>query len=276
MVVCSETQRKVACVFVLINAQRRRSMRGKISVFVVVLLLSVFTAISQVHAGWLMKEANGDETFVSDGKMKSNWQAGGMILNGNTGTLIMYDDQKKMYTEGSVEEFCEFATSMFEKMMEQIPPEQREMMKKMMGGSGDSSPPEVVVTKQGEGKKIAGFSTDKYDVVVNGDLYEEVWIATDKGLSEDFRPLMGFIADVTACVGSIGMIGEITPEATDEYAELFKAGVMLKVTSHEEGSQDKGMDVTSLEKTDVSESVFKAPDGYRKVEFGELMNVEME
>lgn len=251
-------------------------MRGKFSVFVVVLLLAICTAISQVHAGWVMKEANGDETFVSDGKMKSGWQAGGMILNGNTGTLIMYDDQKKMYTEGPVDEFCQFATSMFEQMMENIPPEQREMMKQMMGGSGDSSPPEVVVTKKGEGEKIVGFSTDKYEVVVNGDLYEEVWIATDKGLSEDFRPLMGFIADVTACIGSIGMIGDITPEATDEYAELFKAGVMLKIISHEDGSEDKGMDVTSLEKKDVPKSVFEAPDGYRKVEYSELMNVEME
>ena len=251
-------------------------MRLIISRVAAVLILTVCAWSSSVHAGWVMTESDSAETYVSKGMLKSSWETGGMILNGHKGTLIMYDDQREIYTEGTVEEFCEFTSSVFEQMLQEIPAEQREMMKKMMGGSHDSSPPQVVINKEDTSEKVAGFATDKYMVMVNGELYEELWVTTEDDLLKDFKPLMGIIAEFMSCSKSMALMGQTPPEGTAEYIKLMKTGVILKSVSHKEDAEEDNTDVINLVKKDVPDTAFKTPDGFRKVEFGELMRMGME
>jgi hypothetical protein len=249
-------------------------MRKTPGVFAATLLAVTCAVLTPAHAGWVMTESNGNVTHVANGMMKSVWESGSVILKGTDGTIVMIDDQRRMYTASDIEEFCETAGSMFEKVMENIPPEQREMMKQMMGGESGGPPPDVVVVKEGAGGKIAGFETDKYTVSVDGDLYEEVWVATDEELLKDFGPLTRMIADFMGCSLSIAAMGGTPPEATEEYLKLMETGLMLKVERHDEDAPGTATDVTALVKADVPESTFEIPSGYRKVEYMELMGME--
>lgn len=249
-------------------------MQRKFAVFAAALLVATCAAFTPVHAGWVLTESNGNVTHISKGMMKSAYESGSVILKGTDGTLVMVNDENKKYAESTIEDFCETAGSIFEEVMQNVPPEQREMMKQMMGGKNTGSPPDVVVEKQGAGDKIAGFATDKYRVTVDGELYEDVWIATDEDLMKDFKPLTRMIADFMGCSLSIAAMGGTPPEATEEYLKLVETGVMLKVERHDKDAPGTATDVTALVKTDVPDSTFETPTGYRQVEFTELMGAQ--
>jgi hypothetical protein len=249
-------------------------MQRKTAVIGAALFVTTFAMSTPVFAGWVLTESNGNVTHISEGMMKSAYETGSVILKGKDGILIMINDQNKKYAESTIEDFCETAGSIFEEVMQNVPPEQREMMKQMMGGKNTGSAPDVVVEKQGSGDKIAGFATDKYRVTVDGELYEDVWVATDEDLLKDFKPLTRMIADFMGCSLSIAAMGGTPPEATEEYLKLVEAGVMLKVESYDSDAPGTATDVTALVKTDVPDSTFETPAGYQKVEFMELMGTQ--
>jgi hypothetical protein len=240
-----------------------RLMRG--------LILAVLVAAAPAaHAGWVITDADGQETLVSNGMMRNGWdETSGMIVNGKDNKLIMYDGKQKAYAEGTMEELCEVTSSFMEMMMKDVPAEQREMMKKMMG-HGDGTPT-VEVKSKGGGEKIAGFATERYEVLVDGTLYEEVWLTDDKKLMKDFEPLRDALGSFVKCMSGLQAMGGTPPEATDEYLGLMKKGLALRTKSHRQGPESTSHDTTAVVEKKISDDAFKAPDGYRKVAFQELM-----
>jgi hypothetical protein len=223
-----------------------------------------------LNAGYVIEEESGDLTLLSNGKLKSNWEDGGIIMDGSKDIMILFFSQKKVYARGTTDDYCKEIKAMYDLMMKNIPEEQRKMMEQMMGKKPKETPPKVSVVKTGSGEIIAGFKTVKYKVLVNGKLYKEIWLATDPSLINEYKPIVRMMWKFGSCTGS--MQKENSPETSPEYLALMEKGLELKSISYDEDDTEENTDIVNIQKKDIPANAFKVPAGYKKVSFSELIH----
>ncbi len=118
-----------------------------------VLLIAIvvlFGAATVADAGWVMSEMNGDDLYVSKGKIRAESEGGAFIIDGTSGMIHFFDDARKCIRAARLTRFVRDMEQMMEKMMEGIPEEQREMMMKMVG---EENAPEVEIVEKGAGRR---------------------------------------------------------------------------------------------------------------------------
>lgn len=139
-------------------------------------------------------------------------------------------------------------------------------------GTVDTSKlPPVSITATGVTERIAGYDAQKYEVKVDGDLFEELWIAP-VDLSSDLnydRYLAQQIKNSAVMQG----------KSADSYNAIYrdpeyrrvteKALVVKSVTHHIAGTFERT--ATSVQQRDIPPSTFTVPDSYRKVRLNDLM-----
>ncbi|MBX3023849.1 hypothetical protein KF840_02965 [bacterium] len=131
--------------------------------------------------------------------------------------------------------------------------------------------PPVSITATGVTEKIAGYAAEKYEVRVDGDLFEEMWIAP-VDLSSDLnydRYLAQQLKNSAVMQG----------KSADAYNAIYrdpeyrrvteKALVVKSVTHHVAGTFERT--ATSVQQRDIPPSTFTVPDSYRKVRLSDLM-----
>lgn len=249
------------------------------------LVLTVLLLVaSAAEAGWLIVDENGDQTLISRGRLKmSPKQADGhsMVLDLARARMWVADAGRKLYWDGTVEEYCEAARgtmaaaqTMMAEQMKDMPPAQREqtmqMLKQMGGGGGASGPPpKVTIERTADTEKIAGLPARKYRVLANGKLYEELWLTTDAALVRELELARApdTFGRMFACIAGPG--GERV-EATGEYRQIFAQGWPLKVVYHGEGGAAGRALVTRVEQRDLPEPDFAPPAGFRAAPLAEI------
>jgi len=231
----------------------------------------IVVAASGAHAGWVLSEEDGQETVISKGKMKSIWENGAVIFDGEANTVHFIDDSRKMIASGTVDEICDGINEMVESMLESVPAEQREMMKKMMG---DGKMPTVEIVEKGDGEKIAGFATKRYNVMADGELYEELWLANDKALMADCEAVMKMLGEFTSCTESISSMGSApSAEASPEYTKIFGMGMIVKSVGHHEDETGNPDGISEIAKKDIPDATFELPNGYKAASFAEIFGM---
>ena len=240
----------------------KRSLLGLLIVAALVL-----GGVSPTYAGWVLVEEDGQETVISKGKMRADWEQGAFILDGHSAKVHFIDDNRKMIASGSVEDFCTGMKQLLDNLLEGVPEEQREMMKKMMGGE----PPKVEIVEKGSGGKVGGFETVHYAIMADGELYEELWVTKDKALMVDCDPVMKMMGQFMSCVSTMtAMSAGSTPEASPEYAKIFGLGMIVKSLEKDEAEPTE----TLISKKEVPDSAFAVPEGYKAVAFSEMFGMD--
>ena len=229
---------------------------------------SILFGASAADAGWVLTESNGDETVMSQGKLKSVWENGSVIFDAGKGEIHFIDDQRKIMAGGTIDELCKGIEEMMESMMANIPPGQRELMKKMAGGKEG----ETKVVGKGPGGKIAGFETTRYEVSSAGDLYEEIWLTEDESLKKECQGLMQMMVKFTSCMAEANAMGAPSPESSPEYLKLFEKGVMVKSVEH--GDEGEEVNTIVISERDIPSSTFSLPAGYKKVAISEIWGAD--
>lgn len=262
---------------------------------IAVITLTVLST-SPAFAGWRAVDGEGATTLMSDGKLKHVSPEDGMstIIDSEAGTLTMVNDRDKVYVAGKPEDFCNSMKEMMDAAMAQVSPEHKDMMEQMMENAmAEASPeqkammeqftndvatpakPSVSVKKAGSGGKVAGWGTEKYTIMVDGDLYEEVWLVTDSALMKEVEKMdFSIFQKFSSCTeGQHG--GGQDPEEAPEYMELMKKGLEVRSVSHGD-VQQYSSDTVSLEEKDIPQSEFKVPAGYREVSMMEIFSMARE
>jgi len=243
------------------------------------------------HAGVVVIHTDGSVMMIQDGRMKQSGGRhgeGGMILDLNKNVIIMVNDHDRTYIKTDPEELCSTVKAktdeMMEEMMKSIPPEQRKMMEQM--GMGRSRPSEVKirVEKAGNGGSIAGYSTVKYNVYKNDELFQELWIAEGTPMEKeirDMRGMMEFSKKMEECTGGMGMGDEHSPlSSSKEYQRLYEKGWVMKSVTHYSGLPAMGgettetMEVRSIEVRHIPSSEFQPPEGYRSVPVRDMYRMQ--
>ena len=191
-------------------------------------------------------------------------------MDGKTNTMIMLQPSRKQYTKSTISDFCGSTKAMVDSAMENVPPEYRQMMEQMMGKQGKAAP-EVSISKAGDGETVAGFKTTKYKVMVNGALYEEVWVSDDTALQKDWQPLAPMMKEFEACTAAMAEIGSPSPETSPKYQALMEKGLPLKTIRYQNGEKDTVTDVMKIEKNNIPDAEFKTPKGYSEVPLSSFM-----
>ena len=231
--------------------------------FILTAFLALLMAASPGVCGLMMTESDGAQSIISDGKIKSLSQDAEdmpMIIDLKDGTLVVLNPQEKTAAKGTLDEYCQMIDMISQQMAESMA-QAREQGMGGMAGMPDVSgePADVRIEKAGSGGAIAGYQTTKYKIYANGDLYEEVWISTDKRLTKEIGD-MEAISRFEACAAK--MMGGQAVEASADYKNLMKKGWLLKSVSVDCGTPETIVDVVRIEEKQFPASEFEVPTGY--------------
>jgi hypothetical protein len=244
------------------------------------LLLGPLTA----HAGYLIVDQNGEQVLLSTGRLKmAPKSAGGlvMVLDVGRGRLWVADPGQRRYWEGTVDEYCDGVRGLtalpmaeIERLMadqlKDMPPDERErtlqLMKRAQGDAGGAGRvPKVSIQRTADTETIAGLPTRKYQVLADGALYEELWLASDPALLRELIVARApeTFGRMSACMAT----GDGGPrvEATDEYRRIYSEGWPLKAVFHGTGGPTPGTPVTRVERREIPEGEFALPGGFTAV-----------
>ncbi len=133
--------------------------------------------------------------------------------------------------------------------------------------------PPVSITSTGTREKIAGYDTEKYDVKVDGELFQELWMTTGLNVSADLDAAK-FIAQQQKTAAT--MMGKSSQQYNAlyndaEYRGMIERGFILKsVIHHLAGGYDRT--ATAVKQEEVPASAFTVPEKYRRVRLADLFD----
>ncbi len=214
--------------------------------------LSIVTLLwtTSACAGWVIDQVSQDgasteqqQMLFQDNKMKiltfdkSGAPENAVIFDVTAQTMTQVDYGRKRVIVGSTKDLKKMmkgaqnvmaeAMKKMQAQTQNMPPEQRKMMQQMMKDRMPAmttaqpdcpEPPKTDVRATGEEATIAGYVTDGYDILQDGKVISQVWIAEDISVRDDF--------DV---------------EKMQQLAEAMASARPCHARSDQAGFQDKGM-----------------------------------
>jgi hypothetical protein len=175
------------------------------------------------------------------------------IIQFDSGKIITIDNNKKTYSEMTVEQLQQMMDKATSGMAANK--EQMDAMRKMMGQTSDS----ITVTKEGPGETIAGYATVKY--TITGMMNMEIWAAPELKVPGLYYDAMKLRAPRNPMFD----MGKMYDEFKKIDGMTLKTVMTIKMMNNEMKTTTV---VDSVEKTPVPASIFAIPAGYKQVDAG--------
>lgn len=244
----------------------------------------LFLLAVPASAGWIETDRDGGRTLFSDGKIKDGGKGTWNVFDTRSGELTLVDDERKIFTREKIDAFCRAIRSASEEAMSRMSPEERTMMEQMTGVTeepgADAEKPTVSISSLGPGGIVADFETEKFQVKVDGVVYEELWIGTSAPVLEelDLQGLQRYQKEMSGCLQHAGPFASPAgagPEESTEYQQLLGTGWVMRAVEYDEnGKPVSAAEVIRLEKQDIPPSEFFPPSDYRQVTVNHFMTGE--
>jgi hypothetical protein len=274
-----------------------------------VVLWAISLGIPMVaSAGWVIEQieyanlgADGTRTlqYISKNRLKTVGDGNTFIMDFAKNLFIVTDQENRVYWSGTVDAYVQevkafqqaandLAREQMAEAMKEMPLDQRKAMENLlqqMPSANASSPsppvakrPVVKIEPTAETATIAEHKATKIMVYADGKPYQEVWLA--KGLTMkadlDLRRLRGLQAQLTQAI----MTNLPSRQAVEEdpaYEQLLEQGYPIKIVELGEGGEPESVtEVVRIDKRDIPEREFQAPEAYRRVDLRELFREELE
>lgn len=245
------------------------------------LALALWLGLAAVaQAGWVIefKEAQGpvgpSAYYAQDNMIRQEMGQLAVVMDLNKEWLYYLNLAKQVYWEGPAAQMESAVKSevqgQIETMLENLPPEQREAVREAMNQSqAEQSSPEKeakIEVKKGKGTAvIAGHKCVQYQVFSDGELAVELWLAKSVNLADEVDSEKS--AKLSAQMAGKGRGG---PMNSPEVQALYDQGFPLRQVIYSMGLPTT-IEATKAEKASLPASLFKVPEGFKKVEFMEVM-----
>jgi hypothetical protein len=289
----------------------------------VLFIPAVLFAPAAAHAGYRFVGDDGMETVISEGRMRVSIPAVGYMrgYDGARGRLWMANTKTRTFWQGTAEEYCQDAKrtrdammerqaanlspeqrrlmeqykknesanreATRERQMENIPPAQRGMVEQYTKPPAPSSV-KVTIERTEERTTIAGQPVRKVRVLADGQLMEELWLATDPAFSRsiDYAKVREIDRRVQQCTSGelldrgdrdLENMPEMYRRAVDPGGHRAKQRLTRAVQASPEyaGLMREGVPLppklNTLEQRDIPAAEFEPPSGYRAVAPDEVM-----
>jgi hypothetical protein len=138
--------------------------------------------------------------------------------------------------------------------------------------------PKINVEKTGDTATLAGIAARKWQVRVEGEKYEDYWLATDSAFLRELAwdKSSKALDRFQGCMETNKSQQPQGFEDTKEYRQLQAQGFPLKVVAYDSDPDGRVKEqVTSAERRDVPESEFAPPAGYKKTTLAALSTAWM-
>jgi hypothetical protein len=271
------------------------------------ILVSVFAWTSQASAGWVIDqvvkgvgEGGRQQVMLQANRMKTLMLGAdgepvtAFILDLNAQTITQVDYVKRQYTTTTVQEFGQMmqgaqqmasehmteAMKGMQEAMKDMPPEQRKMMEEMMRSQmpqAKPSPeecrePRIEIKKTGQQATIAGYPAVRYDVLADGKLESELWLATGITAWREMGPqkLERFGAEMAKLAPRCGPAQKRYGLLREDPAwKLVSEGYPVRIVDR--GGSGGTIEVLKAETRTVPASEFQPPTGFERKTFREMM-----
>jgi hypothetical protein len=275
--------------------------RRKLVAAAVTLALVTWTA--QASAGWVIEEAvksTGDDrqqTFVQSNRMKTvlldaDGKPGiAFIVDLDAETITQVDYEQRTYVTGTVQEYVETmqtavqavgpmlseAMKEMEAALKEMPAEQRRMMEQMLrqqmgqqpgAGPQECREPSVELRATGETASIAGFRAVRHELLTDGELELEVWLARDIAVVRelDARKLQRFAAEMGKLAACSPGRGE--PGPGHGAWQAMTEGYPVRTVDRASGTT---VEVVKAERRTIPAVEFQPPAGFARRTLEELI-----
>ncbi|WP_456429981.1 hypothetical protein [Rhodocaloribacter sp.] len=223
-------------------------------------------------------------------------KGGKVIYRGDRGEMLVVDDEHASYMvidEAMVEEMSrqlgearEMAKNMQipEEVLKRMPKEQREKMEKMMkerlggmpGGMDEMERPRREYRKTDERATMEGYPCVKYEVFVDGERVQEMWVTGwenvegGEELKAAFEDMAAFFEKIMAALGEEffgdkGFFGE----DNDPFGGFMEVdGFPVVTRDFEGGDLESEAVLRSARRRTVDPAEFEPPSGYKRQSMG--------
>ncbi|MDR2904761.1 MAG: DUF4412 domain-containing protein [Helicobacteraceae bacterium] len=238
-----------------------------------------FLIAPAVFAGWLIEEAvtyEGGERFTSrvaidGGRYASTSGDEKLIINFKTNTVYFVYEKSQQYFGGTIEQVAnELRGSMIMTEMH----EEQDIFAPTEAGlaSGTDAAIFVEASKTGEKFTAAGFAGEKYQILVDGELKKEIFLAPTLTANKeiDARKLARVMLILS---GASNPTGAKFLEMNDKYVELMKIGYPIRTLEYDPSG---GLVLTSVVKAEqkaLPDSEFTPPKEYKKAKSADIYRV---
>jgi hypothetical protein len=275
------------------------SMRNRTRVLGGLVLAAVLGVGAEATAGWLVEQAVrglGDagrqQIMIQANRLKTVMLGpdGGpmqaFILDLNASTITQVDYAQRQYVSVPVQEYVDALAGMMQaasgqvaeamkamqEQLKSLPPEQRKQVEAMMrqqmpsGGAGAVGGPCVEprreIRRTGQQATIAGYPAVRYEVLADGQLESEVWVAPGLALGREldlrrFEQIAAALSRLAGCgPGQAGGAG------ADPSWKLAAEG--YPVRSVYKGAGGATVEVVRAESRSIPASEFQPPAGFAR------------
>ncbi|MGH7788704.1 MAG: hypothetical protein ACRERC_17675 [Candidatus Binatia bacterium] len=263
------------------------------------LFVAVFMPAT-VRAGWVVEwantavKSNGDKMpaqsasmTIAGGKVRNTQPEVVTMIDYNTGHFTLMNSTKQYFWTGTVDEYVTEMTrdrsAAFKEKLGAMKLEQPNKGDAKADAADEAAAPAkprgvdkaklppLSITKTEQTAKIAGHDTTKYEVRVDGDLFQEIWIAPlnvaadldlDRYLTEQRKMSATMLGKSSGAFNALYL--------SDDYRKLLEQTFVLKtITHHLAGSFERV--ATSIQQAEVPPDTFVIPDEYRRVRLADVL-----
>ena len=229
------------------------------NLFLILLLCNASAAFADLT----MDLSDGGRAQVSDGRVAFGTKGNYVLFEPGKESFILVNDSEKTYMEvpqDFAKQMADMMAAQMEKMMAEIPPEQREMFKKTMKGMvpGQQQPVQRTTRPTGNESTVAGFDCSELEVTTPGRGADElICVATADELDisdDDYAALIGAMKAM-AQMAQMGNKG-VSPMNFDDIG-----GIPIRT----QGSNGKKIsELVGLSNDSIPADRFEVPAGYRE------------
>lgn len=225
-----------------------------------------------IHNGERLDSERSTMRIAND-KMRIDQPQIVSIFDYSKGTMTLMNPSAKVFWTGSVDEYSEETSKTRNRTLRDRIGKDAAKVEDFTVDLNDL--PEIKVEKTDEAKKIADHPTLKYVVLVNDELFQEIWLTEDFNTNSDLN--VGKFLDFQRR-SSARMVGKSAKPfnalyRSKAYEEFLGKGFAMQVIIHHiAGGFERR--VISIEETEVYGSAFVVPEGYRKVTIPDIFPKE--
>jgi len=275
------------------------------------ILAGIVVWSGQASAGWVIDqvmkgggEGARQQVLLQANRMKTlmlgedGTPSAAFILDLNAETITQVDYKGKHYISTTVQQFGQMIQGVQQAMsgemaevmkqmqeqMKDMPPEQRKMMEEMMedmmrsrmpktgAAPQDCVEPKVELKKTGQQATIAGYPAVRYDVLADGKLESELWLASGIAAWREMDPqkLERFATEIAKLAPRCGSVkGQHGFRRDDPAWKLASEGYPVRTVHRSDGGVT--MEVVKAESRSIPAAEFQPPAGFVRKTLREMM-----
>ncbi|MDR1912333.1 MAG: DUF4412 domain-containing protein [Helicobacteraceae bacterium] len=222
-----------------------------------------------LDAGWAIDEvttyAGGDKFYsriaMDSGRYKNQTAGETLIIDLKKETVYFLNDKEKRYFGGKLNDvIADLRKNAMSEMNEE---------EDLFPAAEETEEKPVEIKRVKESFSVGGFTGEKYQILENGELKKELFIARTLTANSEIDPKK--LSEIMLWLnGTSAPSSKTRVELSDEYVKLMKQGYPIRTVEYDPGGGLILTTVIKAEKKTIAPEEFALPKDYAKIDSSEI------